>query len=483
MEISGEFAAGAAVPALAPPGPDGPAGDIFAMAAQAGRAFMAGDRPIVAKAPHVLEDLLGGGLPEAGHGEQVTLQRLIEAGEAGALPSGRPGFFGYVVGGAHPVGVAADWLVSAWDQCAALNDLSPVAVAAEQTCQRWLVDLLGLPPQTVMGLTSGCTTANLACLAAARHAQLRRFGWDVNSQGVAGAPPLRVLVGDSTHVSVWRCLRLLGLADQVSVVRADDQGRMDPVHLAESASGGPGGLIVCGQVGSTDCGSVDPLAELARITHEFGGWLHLDGAYGLWAASSPLLRPLLAGVELADSWSCDAHKWLNTPYDCGLAFCADETALRGALAIDAGYLDTPERAGRDPLDFRVEMSQRARAPMLWAVLYHLGRAGIAALVERGCRAARRLGWRLDGHDGIRLLTPVVLNQVLVHVGDLRHTRRVVEELNASGTCWTTPTTWHDIPAIRMSVSNWQTDVEVIDRVAGQILDTHQLVSAAGALSP
>ncbi|MEU5431775.1 pyridoxal-dependent decarboxylase [Streptomyces sp. NPDC020719] len=397
----------------------------------------------------------------------------MRAGEAGALASGAARSFGYAVGGALPVGIAADWLTSLWDQCSVFHDLSPLAAVAEEVCERWLTELLTLPGSTVMGLTSGCTTANLVCLAAAREHQLVRAGWAVNEQGMPGAPPLTVLLGKETHISVLRCLRLLGLGGAVRYAEADDEGRMDVQHLRELASRAAGGLIVCGQAGSINSGSVDPLRQIAEVTHEYGGWLHLDGAFGLWAAASPRLRGLLDGVACADSWSCDGHKWLNTPYDCGLAFCAHPSPFRQAVSIHADYIHTSARTGRDPVDYRMEMSQRARALTLWAVLHHLGREGVADLVERNCDAARHLALRLAGEPGVELLVPVRLNQVLLRIGDDDHTRRVIARLNAEGTCWVTPTQWKGRHAVRLSVCSWRAGREAVEPAVSAFLTAHR----------
>ncbi|MFF3641097.1 pyridoxal phosphate-dependent decarboxylase family protein [Streptomyces sp. NPDC002564] len=465
---------------IAPPAPrptDDPlvpeAGDLLAAVAQYARTFLQTARPMRPRAPEQLKDLLGGSIPTAGHDQEATLRNLIAAGEAGLMPSGGSHSFGYVVGGALPIGTASDWLVSLWDQCAAVYDTSPLASVAEEVCESWLTDLFGLPASTVMGLSSGCTTANLVCLAAARQHQLAAAGWDANDQGMAQAPPLTVLLGQHTHVSVLRCLRLLGLGGHIGVVDAGDDGRMDVRHLAELAGRAPGGLIVCAQVGSTDCGSIDPLTEVGTITHSHGGWLHLDAAFGMWAAASPALQPLLNGLERADSWATDGHKWLNTPYDCGIALCAHPDTFRAAVGFSADYLNSTPRAGRDPMDYRVEISQRARALTLWATLHHLGRDGIADMVERNCEAARTFAQLLAREPGIDLLAPVMLNQALLHIGDEATTRRIIDTLNHNGSCWVTPTTWHERPAVRISVSNWQSGPHSAEDTANAFLRAYR----------
>ncbi|MCB5912192.1 pyridoxal phosphate-dependent decarboxylase family protein [Streptomyces pinistramenti] len=447
--------------------------DLLDAVAKYARAFLETPRPVRPRAPDRLDHLLGGALPRAGNTQLTTLRLLIEAGETGLMPSGDSRSFGYVIGGALPIGIASDWLVSLWDQCAAVYETSPLASVAEEVCERWLTDLFALPRDTAIGLTSGCTTANLACLAAARQEQFHAVGWDVNERGMDRSPPLTVLVGEHTHVSVLRCLRLLGLGGQVVRVHAGNDGRMDVHHLSELVARMTGGLIVCGQVGSTDCGSVDPLSEIAGLTRAHGGWLHLDAAFGMWAAASPALRPLLQGLELADSWACDGHKWLNTPHDCGIALCAHPAPLREAVRFNADYLQTTERTGRDPMDHRVEISQRARALTLWAVLHHEGSQGIAAVIERNCTAARTLGRLLEPETDIDLLAPVTLNQVLLHIGDEQHIRAVVDSLNSSGTCWVTPTTWTGQAAVRISVTNWQSGRESAEATAAAFLRAHR----------
>ncbi|MFJ2650792.1 pyridoxal phosphate-dependent decarboxylase family protein [Streptomyces sp. NPDC087420] len=474
--MSGEHSDRANTPA-APGDTDEPVvpegADLLAEVAEYAHAFLRTARPMHPRAPEHLKNLLGGSIPTAGNDQETTLRRLIDAGEAGLLPSGGSHSFGYVVGGALPIGTASDWLVSLWDQCAAVYDTSPLASVAEDVCERWLTELFGLPDHTVMGLSSGCTTANLVCLAAARQHQLHAAGWDANEQGMRHSPRLTVLIGQHTHVSVLRCLRLLGLGGRIGRVDAGDDGRMNVRHLAELADHAPGGLIVCAQVGSTDCGSVDPLPEIAAITHQHGGWLHLDAAFGMWASASPALRPLLNGLEHADSWATDGHKWLNTPYDCGIALCAHPETFREAVGFSADYLNTTPRAGRDPMDYRVEISQRARVLTLWATLHHLGRDGIADMIERNCEATRTLAQLLSREPGIDLLAPVTLNQALLGIGDEPTTRRIIDTLNSNGSCWVTPTTWHDQPAVRISVTNWQSGPRSAEHTAAAFLRAHR----------
>ncbi len=422
-----------------------------------------GARPRNPKHSH---DLLDEAMPVTGTPAAATLARLAEAGTAGVQPTTDPTAFGYVFGGTLPLGIAADWLTTVWDQVAITYNASPVTAQAEMVCERWLVDLLGLPRETVMGLTSGCTSANLVGLATGREAQLRRWGWDVNRDGMQSAPGVAVILSEQTHASVPRCLRLLGLSGQVHYARTDHEGRIDPLHVRQIARRQRGnGVIIVGQVGATDGGSIDPIAELAEIRDECEGWLHLDAAFGMWAAASPTLRPLVTGMEKADSWSTDGHKWLNCPYDCGMVFCAHPEILARAMVIGADYLDNTTAAVRHPMNYRMEVSQRARALPLWATLHHLGKTGVARLVEQGCAAARRIAQRLEAEPGIRILAPVRLNQVLVHVGNRTRTGHLAERLAADGVGWFTTTTWKDEPAIRVSVSSWQTTVHTAEQVA------------------
>ncbi|BBA97085.1 putative decarboxylase [Actinacidiphila reveromycinica] len=469
------------MPVQAPAGsgkpPDPRPRGVLAEVAGYAQDFMAADRPVRARDPRRLAELLGGPLPVAGHPELATVQRLLIAGEFGVPGSGAArgpgGASGAASGGAPPLGLAADWLTGVWNQCDARHDLGTLFAAAEEVCERWLVELLGLPAGTAMGLTSCRVTANLVCLAAAREHQLRRAGWAVNEQGLSAAPPLTVLVGEEAQVSVLRCLRLLGLGGAIRRVQTDDGGRMAVPHLRDLAQAAPAGLIVCGQVGSATCGSVDPLRAIAEVTHAHGGWLHLDGAFGLWAAASSRHRPLLDGAGQADSWTCDSHMWLDTPYDSGLAFCARPEPLRRAVGLHAEFAPGAGHTCRDPLDHRVELSQRARSLTLWALLHHLGRQGVADLVDRNCAAARRLAVRLAAEPGVEVLVPVRLNQLLLGIGDEAHTRAVVERLDSEGTCWVTPTRWRGHGAVRLSVRGRGAVGTAVEPVAAAFLAAHR----------
>jgi glutamate/tyrosine decarboxylase-like PLP-dependent enzyme len=380
-----------------------------------------------------------------------------------------PRYFGFVVGGSLPAALAADWLTSAWDQNAGLAVLSPAAAVVEEIAAGWLAELLGLPAGVSMGVVTGAQMAIVTGLAAARHDVLARAGWDVGRDGLTGAPRVRVLVGDERHVTVDQALRLVGLGAPV-VVPADGQGRMRADALADVLDGlGDGPLIVCAQAGNVNSGAFDPLDAICDLTHDRGGWVHVDGAFGLWAAASNRLRALVAGAERADAWATDAHKWLNVPYDCGLAFCARPAAHRAAMSISASYL-TPGGDLRDPNDYTPEVSRRARGLPVYAALRSLGRFGIAAMVDRCCAHARRFAAALAAADGVEVCNDVVLNQVLVRFGDSDAvTREVIARVQEDGTCWMGGTVWKGKALMRISVSNWSTTEDDVDRSVEAIL--------------
>ncbi|HEY2514834.1 MAG TPA: pyridoxal-dependent decarboxylase [Polyangiaceae bacterium] len=405
--------------------------------------------------------------PAAPSDPRETLRVLDELGSPGTMAMAGPRFFGFVIGGSLPVTVGANWLAAAWDQNAGLYEPTPAAAVIEEVALAWLIDLLGLPPETGAGFVTGATVANLSCLAAARHAVLARAGWDVEGEGLAGAPPITVVVGDEVHPTLLKSLGLLGLGRRRVVrVPVDGQGRM----RADALPRFEGPTIVCTQAGNVNTGAIDPLADLIPRAHEAGAWVHVDGAFGLWAAASPRLRPLVAGLALADSWATDAHKWLNVPYDSGLAFVRDVHALRAAMAITADYLPT-ETTRRNPSDHTPELSRRARGIEVWAALRSLGRAGVADLIERTCRHARRFADALKA-AGFEILAEVPLNQVLVSFGAPAETDRVIAGIQAEGTLWAGATVWQGRRAMRISVSSWATteadverSVEAIVRVA------------------
>jgi glutamate/tyrosine decarboxylase-like PLP-dependent enzyme len=433
-------------------------------------------RPVAGRAgPAELRAALGGPLPERPLDPREVVAELATAAEPGVVASSSGRYFGFVVGGATPAALAADWLTSAWDQNAGLYVLGPAASVVEEVAGAWLAELLGLPAGVSMGMVTGAQMANFTGLASALHELLARAGWDLESDGLWGAPRVRVLAGQGRHGTIDRALRFLGVGTAaVEEVDADDQGRMLPAALGSALERGSGPAVVCAQLGNVNSGAMDPVGEICRLAHEHGAWVHVDGAFGMWAAASPRLRPLVAGVERADSWATDAHKWLNVPYDSGLVFCAHPEAHRAAMGVRAGYLIHGDDGQRDPLDYNPDHSRRARGFAVYAAIRALGRRGVAELVERCCALAARFAERLAAADGVEVLNRVVLNQVLVRFlaagGDHdTHTRRVVERVQQDGTCWMSGTTWQGRAAMRISVSNWSTDEADVDRSVAAIL--------------
>jgi glutamate/tyrosine decarboxylase-like PLP-dependent enzyme len=412
-----------------------------------------------------LRAAFGSPLPEEPVAPERVVRELAEASEPGlvAIPGGR--YFGFVIGGAVPASLAADWLVSTWDQNAGLYVAGPAAAVAEEIAGAWLRDLLRIPGSASFGFVTGCQMAHVTALAAARYRVLADAGWDVNRDGLAGAPPIRVVCGEKVHVTVSRALRLLGIGSSSLVrVAADGEGRMLPDELRDALAAGSGPTIVCAQAGEVNTGSFDPLPEIAAIGRESGAWLHLDGAFGLWAAASPRLAHLVEGAELFDSWATDAHKWLNVPYDNGVAFCRDAEAHRAAMAIYADYLVHAEPgSARDQMEWTPEFSRRARGVPVYAALRSLGRSGVASLVERCCEHARRFGEKLARLDGVEVLNDVVLNQVLFRYETDERTDEVLRAIQASGEAWMGGTVWDGRKAIRLSVSNWLTSERDVDR--------------------
>lgn len=402
-------------------------------------------------------------LPDEGVEPLEVVEELIAGAEPGlvAMPSGR--FFGWVIGGVLPATLAADWLTSTWDQNAGMLASSPAAAGAEWVASEWLLDLLGLPRNSAVGFVTGAMIANFTCLAAARHDVLRRAGWDVEGDGLHGAPSVTVIVGEERHETVDVALRFLGLGEQRSiVVPADDQGRIRLDALTDTlAQVGNNPLIVCLQAGNVHSGAFDPIAAAVDLAHQYGAWVHVDGAFGLWAAASAQYRHLVAGVERADSWASDAHKTLNVPYDSGLAIVAKAEVMYAAMGVHAAYLIQDERP--DPFSTVPEFSRRARGFTVWAALRSLGRHGVAEMVERFCRHARRFAAGLAEMDGVRVVNDVVFTQVCVSFGADEVTREVAARLLKEGTAWMTPSTWHGQAVLRISVSNWRTTGEDVDR--------------------
>lgn len=419
----------------------------------------------VAPSREAVEELarLDGPLPDEPLAPEAVLALLDEAGSPATVASAGGRYFGFVTGGSLPAALAANWLAGAWDQNGGLSVMSPVAARLEEISLNWLVDVLGLPPGTGGGFVTGATMANLTGLAAARHVVLQRLGWEAETRGLFGAPPVTVVVGQEVHVSVLKALSLLGLGrERVVRVAVDGQGRMRPEALPRLAEP----AIVCIQAGNVNSGAFDPAGEICQAAHDAGAWVHVDGAFGLWAAASPSRRHLAVGLAAADSWATDAHKWLNVPYDSGLAFCRHPAAIREAMATSAAYLMQDEE--RVPYHYTPEMSRRARGIEVWAALRSLGRSGLADLIERTCRHAARFARGLS-EAGYRVLNEVVLNQVLVSFGDEHITRRVIAAVQNDGACWCGGTTWHGQAAMRISVSSWATTEADVERCLAAIL--------------
>jgi glutamate/tyrosine decarboxylase-like PLP-dependent enzyme len=434
------------------------------------------ERPVPARATAAqLRAAFDRPLSDRGEDAREVLRTMAVEGDAGLVASAGPRYFGFVIGGSHPVAVAADWLTSAWDQNPGLYVASPLTAVLEETAGRWLCELLGLPAEAGVGFVTGSQIANLVGVACARHALYARLGWDVEAKGLIGAPPLPIVVGEEVHVTVTRAQRFLGLGTEGAVrVAVDGQGRMRPDALAETLARIGRPALVCAQAGNVNTGAVDPLPAIADAVRANGGWLHVDGAFGLFARAAPSRRHLAEGVERADSWAVDMHKWLNVPYDAGVAIVRDADVLRAAMGTAAAYLIQSDQL-RDAVNTCPEFSRRGRGIPTYATLRTLGRQGVADLVERCCALARRMAERLAAGPGVRVLNEVVLNQVLVRFeppgqGDADvFTREVVTRVQADGTCWLGGTVWHRMAAMRISVSGWNTTEADIDRSAEVIL--------------
>jgi glutamate/tyrosine decarboxylase-like PLP-dependent enzyme len=436
-------------------------------------------RPVHATATiDELRACFGGPLPEDGRDPVLVLEELAANAEGGLIASAGPRYFGFVIGGGLPAAVGADWLTSAWDQNAVMYAVGPAAAVAEEVAGAWLADLFGLPPTVSVGFTTGATMASFTGLAAGRHALLARQGWNVETDGLFRAPEIPVVVGAEAHVTIHAALQMLGLGrERVIRVVTDDQGRMRPDELERALAGIDRPALVCAQSGNVNTGAFDPLPRIVELVRRNGGWLHVDGAFGLWAAADPSRRHLVEGVGLADSWTTDAHKWLNLPYDSGLAFVADSSAHHAAMTLGAAYYVETEGAERDPYNWVPESSRRARGFTAWAGLRQLGRSGVAEMVARHCALARQFAGGLSDVSGIRVLNEVVLNQVLVRFddasgdaarGDAR-TDAIVRAIQDDGTLWLGGTTWHGMRAMRISVSGWATSREDVQRSLQVIL--------------
>ncbi len=405
-------------------------------------------------APRSFDEVLAsldGALPEGGEPAEDVLEALAALGD-GMVATAGPRYFGFVTGGALPVSLAADWLVSTWDGPHFGAVPSPAGAAVEAVAEKWVLDVLALPGDARVGFVTGATMANLVGLAAARHRVLADLGWDVEERGLTGSPPVRVVVGEEAHVSLLKALKLLGFGSRHERVPVDGNGAMRPSFELD------GPAIVCAQAGNVNTGAIDPLEEIVARAREAGAWVHVDGAFGLWAAASPSLRGLVAGHDRAHSWAVDAHKWLNVPYDCGLAIVADREAHAAAMSASADYLV----GGLDGLTRTPEMSRRGRQVPVYAALRFLGRSGMAELVDRCCAHARRFAAAVDGE----VLNEVVLNQVLVSFGD--RTQQVIEGVQRDGEAWLGGTVWQGKPAARVSFSNWSTTDADVDRLVASL---------------
>ena len=414
-----------------------------------------------------LSDARGDPLPDAPSKAADIVAFLDEYGSPSTVASAGGRYFGFVTGGAMPATLAANYLAGAWDQNSFSSVTSPAIAAFEEAALRWVKEGLGLPISAQGALVTGATMANFTCLAAARNRALGQIGWDVDAQGLFGAPEITVIVGEEAHASLFKVLSMLGLGrDRVTSVPVDDQGRMRSDRLP--AIDGP--TIVCIQAGNVNSGAFDPSGQIVEWAHAAGAWVHVDGAFGIWALASPDYAALAEGVVAADSWAMDAHKWLNVPYDSGIAFVRDQSALAQAMSISGSYLLASD--SRDAINYTPDSSRRARAIEVWAALKSLGRSGLADLVNRNCRQAQRLAEGLR-QGGVEILNEVVLNQVVAAFGDDDNTNRVMSLVQQSGECWCGGTTWHNRAAMRISFSSWATTDNDVERSLSAILGAHQ----------
>ena len=430
------------------------------------------DRYVGARASR--EELLGAlrvPLSDEGEDPKAVLESLASQAERGAVAMAGPRYFGFVIGGALPVTVAADWMTSTWDQNSGIFVTSPLISVTEEVASGWILDLFGLPADGAVGFVTGCQMANFTCLAVARNAVLRGAGWNVEEDGLPGAPRVNIVVSAEAHVTIHTSLRMLGFGTRSMIeVPTDGQGRMIADELARVVEHLSGPTIICAQAGNVNSGALDPLRRIAEIAREREAWLHVDGAFGLWAATSADRKHLVDGAELADSWATDAHKWLNVPYDSGLAITRHAAAHRAAMSVKAEYIEHTAGAERDPFEYTPEFSRRARGIPVYAALRTLGRRGVEAMIDRCCAQARRFAELLSRDPRVKVLNDVVLNQVLVRFADDdATTREVITRVQRDGTCWLGGTTWHGIAAMRISVSNWATSEEDVERSAAAIL--------------
>jgi len=413
-------------------------------------------------------------MPQEPMPAEEVVRLLDEYGSPATMGISGPRFFGFVIGGSVPAALGANWLTSAWDQNAGLFAATPISAVLEEVSLAWLLDVLKLPAGSGGAFVTGATVANFTALAAARHAVLERAGWDVEARGLFGAPEIQVLIGEEAHPSLVKSLGMLGLGrERVARVPVDDQGRL----RAEAMPKLQAPCIVCVQAGNVNTGAFDPVAEICRRAHAAGAWVHVDGAFGLWAAVSPRYAHLIEGIANADSWATDAHKWLNVPYDSGLAFVRDPEMLRAAMGLTAAYL--PQGEHREPSQYVPELSRRARGVEVWAALKSLGRSGLAEIIERNCRGARRFAEGLRA-AGFEILNDVVLNQVLVSFGSPERTAEVIAGIQADGTCWCGGTVWQGRHAMRISISSWATTDQDVERSLDAMVRVTRQAGAAGS---
>jgi len=430
------------------------------------------ERPVGSRSTaEELRAVLGGPLPEDPERPADVIDALTKGAEPGVVATAGPRFFGFVIGGALPTTVAADWLTSVWDQNAGLYAAGPAASVVEEVCGSWLKEVLRIPADASFSLVTGCQMAHFVGLASARHHVLAEAGWDVERDGLQGGPPIAVIAGAERHVTIDRALRYLGMGtSRVIEIPADEQGRMRLDLTRAALYGTEGPTIVVTQAGNVNTGAFDPIGAICDSAHLKGAWVHVDGAFGQWAAASDDRAFLLDGTERADSWATDAHKWLNVPYDSGLAFCAHPAPHRAAMSVHASYLvQSGDDRERDQMDWTPEFSRRARGFAVYAALRSLGRKGVAEIVDRCCSNARRFAEALGKEPGVEIVNDVVLNQVLVSFGDNDRTRGVIERIQKDGTCWLGGTVWHGRALMRISVSNWSTTTADVDRSVDAIL--------------
>jgi glutamate/tyrosine decarboxylase-like PLP-dependent enzyme len=421
-------------------------------------------------------------LPADPEDPRTVISELARDVDPGLIASAGPRYFGFVIGGALPVAVAADWLTSAWDNNGGGYAASPALSVAEEVAARWVRELLELPPDCGLGFVTGCQMAHFTCLASARHAVLRDAGWDVEADGLQGAPEVQVIATESCHVTVQVACRMLGLGgERVKLVPTDDQARMLPSELERLLERASGPTIVCAQAGEINTGAFDPIAEVVEACRAHRAWCHIDGAFGLWAAVSPTRRHLLEGFDRADSWATDGHKWLNVPYDCGIAAVADASAHRAAMTSSSAYIPEHDEGIPWGFDWTPEFSRRARGVPVYAALRGLGREGVGELIDRCCDQAQLMATRLGEADGVEVLNDVVLNQVIARFDDDDDvTNAVIDRVQDDGTCWLSGSTFKGRAVMRVSVVGWQTTADDIERSAEAIVEAARVEARAAS---